>query len=136
MKDYDFMFKEYGTPADNTPPTHGTPVIDPTYPTQDTNITCSNTSTTDIDGNTTIYNTYNWLQNGSPTMVAYFSFDYKNSSTSAEVRDYSGNDNFANLSGSNAPTWSSSGRVGGAYDFAGDGDDETIVLTNGSTFIT
>ena len=83
----------------------------------------------DLDTTTTIYN---WKKNGSSIAVLNMPFDSNITSTTTDaVLDYSGNANHGTLGGGTsgyAPTWSSSGVKGGAYDF--DGTDDYIDIGN------
>jgi hypothetical protein len=83
------------------------------------NLTCYvNTSDVDLDY---ITNIFNWSKNYNPYAIVIYPFDDSVSSTSQDaILDYSGTTNHGTLgdgAGSYAPTWTSSGKVGGAYDF-------------------
>ena len=83
------------------------------------NLTCYvNTSDGDLDD---ITNIFNWSRNYNPYAIVIYPFDTSVSSTSQDaIRDYSGTTNDGTLgdgAGNYAPTWTSSGKVGGAYDF-------------------
>jgi hypothetical protein len=82
-----------------------------------------------------IYETIDWIVNGTSVAVLNMPFNVDVSSTdSGAVRDYSGYGNNATLgAGSLSPTWNSSCMVGGCYDF--DGATEYVSLPDVSTAI-
>lgn len=102
----------------NTVPTHTEPLLISTNPATngtDQNLTCYNQSTFDEDGDA-VTNIYNWYKNGDSIMVLNLPFE-TNSPTIA--KDYSGYGNNGTVNGA---TWTSSGKVGGAYQFDGAND--------------
>ncbi|RJQ19718.1 LamG domain-containing protein, partial [Candidatus Woesearchaeota archaeon] len=93
--------------------------------TTDENLTLVIINSTDTD-NDGIQNITDWRVNGTSIAVLNMPFETNLSSTaSGAVRDYSTFENNGTLGAGNvadAPTWSSSGKVGGAYSFDGMGD--------------
>ncbi|RJQ18121.1 hypothetical protein C4573_00160 [Candidatus Woesearchaeota archaeon] len=111
----------------NLEPQHTTPIILPASVNNDTNFTCINQSTIDLDSSSVV-NIYNWLVNGTPIMVLNMPFETNTSSSaSGAIKDYSGYDNNGTLSSSTGPTWIA-GKIGGAYDF--DGADDSMSIPN------
>ncbi len=98
----------------NAKPTHSDPLINSTsgYNMTSDNITCWNQSTYDEDGDS-VTNIYNWYKNNKSIMVLNMPFDTK---VTNGTKDYSGYANNGILYG---PNWTSSGKVGGAYEFDG-----------------
>jgi len=89
--------------------------------TTDEDLICFNyTIEPDIDALTYIYN---WSVDGSSIMNLLMPFDTNSPDT---AKDYSGNENDGTFDEHTGPTWSSSGVVGGAYEF--DGIDNYISL--------
>lgn len=83
------------------------------------NLTVSFTQS-DVDGHT-VYNTTDWRLNGTSIAVLNMPFNTNVSNYSGYyLKDYSTNENNGSLGGRSstyAPTWSSSGKIGGAYYF-------------------
>ncbi len=107
------------------------------------NITCYNQSTLDVDGDS-VTNIYNWYRNDTPIMVLNMPFEtnISNATVTDSLADYSTHANHGTGGGgsiSRTPTWTSSGKVGGAYVFDGADDyisiDDTASL-NVSTALT
>ena len=98
------------------------------------NLTVYITGSTDPDGDS-LTNITDWRKDGASIAVLNMPFDTDVSSTSSgAVRDYSTFGNNGTLgtgNSSKAPTWNSSGKVGGAYDF--DGVDDYIDAGNDSS---
>lgn len=110
----------------DTAPTHGTPSLSP-YPLYLwQNLTCSNQSTADVNGDS-VTNIYNWLVSGTPMMLLNLPFD-TNVSGTVGVKDYSGNAYNATINGT--PVWTSLGKVGGAYSFNTLTTDYLVVPNN------
>ncbi|MDD5086172.1 MAG: DUF2341 domain-containing protein, partial [Candidatus Nanoarchaeia archaeon] len=118
--------------------THTTPLISSSSGTNsiNENITCYVQDLSDADGdNTTAI--YNWYKDGEPIAVLNMPFDINvtNASVSNSIKDYSGygNDGTGGAGDpSKTPTWTSSGKVGGAYDF--DGLNDYIEVADSSLF--
>jgi len=72
---------------------------------------CYNQTTYDPDGDK-VTNIYNWYRNNAPIANLLLSFDTNSSTT---TKDYSGYDNNGEIV--RGVTWTSNGRVGGAYKF-------------------
>jgi hypothetical protein len=110
----------------NTLPTQNNPILNSTSGNNATtdNITCYNQSTSDADGDA-VTNIYNWYKNSQPLMLLNMPFDSDNSAGAGQTKDYSGR-GYTGADG--AATWTSSGKVGGAYNF--DGNDDYITITN------
>lgn len=115
----------------NRAPTHNTPIISPNPAYDNTNITCINQSTSDLDGDS-VTNVFNWLKNNISTTVLLMSFDSNISSTSiGAIKDYSSygnNGTLGNGTGGTEPSWNSTGKFGGSYFF--DGTDDRILVNN------
>ncbi|MBI3623719.1 hypothetical protein HY212_06610 [Candidatus Pacearchaeota archaeon] len=114
----------------NTAPTQSNPLLSPYPPTDSQNITCTNQSTSDAEGDS-VTNVYNWLRNSTSILALNMPFEINSSNTSAKaIKDYSGNGNNATLAGpTSTPTWKL-GKVGGSYDFDGVDDYMTIPSTS------
>ncbi|MCD4760525.1 hypothetical protein K8R42_01370, partial [bacterium] len=97
------------------------------------NLTVAFTSS-DTDGDA-ITNITDWRKSGTSIAVLNMPFDTNVSSTASNaVKDYSTFGNNGTLGGgtpANAPTWTSSGQVGGAYSF--DGVDDYVDCGNDSS---
>ena len=82
-----------------------------------------------MDGDA-VTNNYQWYKDGTSLNVVNMPFNTEETSTDADaILDYSGSANHGQLGGGNgdeAPTWSSSGKVGGAYDYDGTNDHINI----------
>ena len=95
------------------------------YTTSSMDLSAKPVNIADHDSDTTTV-IYNWKKNGSPIAVLNMPFDSNVTSTTADaVLDYSGNGNHGTLGGGTsgyAPTWTSTGVKGGAYDFDGTDD--------------
>jgi len=99
-----------------------------------TNTTYENLSVgftiSDLDNNP-VTNITDWRVDGNSINVLNMPFDKRVSSTNTgDIKDYSTNLNTGTLGGgtsSNSPTWTSSGKVGGAYDF--DGVDDYLQVS-------
>ena len=104
---------------------------------QDLSCKVGNLDDHDSDSMTTIFN---WEKDGTSTTVLNMPFDSEITSTAADaVVDYSGNGNHGTLAASTAtPTWTSSGKKGGAYDFDGTDDyiDAGNIFTTNQTELT
>ncbi|MFA6328553.1 MAG: LamG-like jellyroll fold domain-containing protein, partial [Candidatus Micrarchaeia archaeon] len=77
---------------------------------------------TDTNNDTLTY-TYNWYLNGAPYASLLMPFDNNVSvNDTGAIQDYSGNGNNGTLGAGNAsrmPTWTTAGKIGGAYAFDG-----------------
>ena len=109
------------------PPQHNSaPTL--TYPADTgTNLICV-ADTSDPDLNDTATNIFNWFANGTSLMTLNLPFETNNTTT---AKDYSGSGNDGAVSGA---IWTSSGKVGGAYDFDGGsyidvGSDDSLKLS-------
>ncbi|MCK5016514.1 MAG: LamG domain-containing protein, partial [Candidatus Peribacteraceae bacterium] len=115
--------------SDSYIPTHTTPFINASSPYNKSsdNITCSNQTTVDLDGDD-VTNIYNWYKDGESIMVLNMPFDTNVSSTdTGAVKDYSGlinNGTLGNGTAGTEPVWTDSGKIGGAYTF--DGWDDVL----------
>ncbi|MBN2101520.1 MAG: hypothetical protein JW716_01465 [Candidatus Aenigmarchaeota archaeon] len=115
----------------NHAPTMSKPILNATNNNNRTteNITCyaNNIQDSDADSTTAIYN---WWKNDEPIMVLNMPFDTNVSSTATwAIKDYSGYNNNGTLQNFDFDSdsgWTSSGKVGGAYNF--DGSDDVINL--------
>lgn len=122
----------------NSIPTHTTPSI--TTPSgfniSTENVTCSNQSTSDLDGDN-VTNIYNWYKDGESITLLNMPFD-TNASLINRTKDYSGGNNNGTINPKNPiPYWNSSGCIkGGCYTFnATNGPINITNLTNvGSKF--
>ncbi|MBI4146721.1 right-handed parallel beta-helix repeat-containing protein [Candidatus Woesearchaeota archaeon] len=89
------------------------------------NLTVFITNATDAD-NASVQNITDWRVNGTSVAVLNMPFETNSSSTATgAIRDYSAftnNGTLGNGVSSNAPGWTSSGKVGGAYSFDGSND--------------
>ena len=86
----------------------------------------------DADGDT-LTSIYNWYKDGESIAVLNMPFDtnVSNASVADSIKDYSSRANHGTGGAgdpSKTPTWNSSGKVGGAYEF--DGVDDYISLSN------
>ena len=79
------------------------------------NLTCYNQSTSSPLGRN-VTNIYNWYKNGASITVLNMPFDSDDSADTNKTKDYSGYNHNGNKSG---VTWTSAGKVGGAYKFDG-----------------
>ncbi|MDD5086627.1 MAG: GLUG motif-containing protein, partial [Candidatus Nanoarchaeia archaeon] len=111
-------------------PKQTAPVISSSSGTNSTNenITCYAQGFSDYNGDDTTA-IYNWYKDGKPIAVLNMPFDtdLTNASVSNSIKDYSGygNDGTGGAGDpSKTPTWTSDGKVGGAYEF--DGVDDYI----------
>ena len=116
--DYTNLTIDYTNATTNGPPTQANPLLISTSGNNLTtdNITCYNQSTSDPDGDN-VTNIYDWYKNNNSITAIYYTFDTNQSTTTT---DYSGNNKSATLGNGTAgtsPTWTSAGRVGGAYNF-------------------
>jgi hypothetical protein len=110
----------------NSPPVISNVVLNSTY---GTNYTYENLTVyfaeSDADGDA-YTNITDWRKNGTSIAVLNIAFNTNTSSTSTgAIRDYSTYGNNGTLGGgtaANAPTWTSSGKAGGAYAFDGVND--------------
>ncbi|MFC1685908.1 LamG-like jellyroll fold domain-containing protein [Nanoarchaeota archaeon] len=112
----------------NSPPTQGTPILNSTSGTnnESENLTCYPQSFSDANGDA-VYPIFNWWKNDVPVAILNMPFDLNDSS---EAKDYSGYGSDGNID-SSGPTWTSDGKIGGAYSFSGDrGDDVRISVDN------
>ncbi len=102
----------------NDAPTQEAPSLTPSPTANVTNnLTCTNQSTADVNGDS-VTNIYNWLVNGSSILLLNLPFDTNVSTGGADViKDYSTYGNNGTTEASGHPTWSSSGKIGGAYSF-------------------
>ena len=108
MNQTDVTFRFTTLPSE--PPTQDDPIL---LTSQGGNITCYNQTTYDSDGDK-VTNIYNWYKNGASTTNLLLPFDTNNT---VIAKDYSGyNNNGIIVRGA---TWTSNGRVGGAYKFEG-----------------
>jgi hypothetical protein len=103
----------------NAPPTHTTPILNasdnPLNRTSAT-LTAWNQSTSDPNGDP-VTNIHSFALNGSPIAILLYPFDTNEASTSTgAIRDYARGHNGTLV---NAPVWTSSGIVGGAFVFNG-----------------
>src|SRR3989344_2603412 len=100
----------------STPPTAPTLNLNSSSGANSTNenLTVYISGSTDADGNS-IYNITDWRINGSSLAVLNMPFDNNNATN---VTDYSTYGKSGNITGAN---WTSSGKVGGAYDFSSGG---------------
>jgi len=98
----------------NQPPNHDTPLLISENGTNTTHesLLCLNQSTVDPEGDT-ITNTFRWLKNGTSLTNLLLSSNIENTTI---VNDYSGSENHAIVQGA---TWTSDGKIGGAYTFNG-----------------
>ncbi|MEW6063009.1 MAG: LamG domain-containing protein [Nanoarchaeota archaeon] len=99
------------------------------------NITLS-LQTADADGDT-VTNITNWYKNNISDAVLVMSFDTNVSTSQGMVKDYSSRNNtgyLGNATASTQPSWTSSGKIGGAYSF--DGVDDNVVLSEPPTSST
>jgi len=122
----------------NNLPTQNIPIFKP-FPTDpDQNFTCINQFTSDLDGDD-VTNIYNWLVNDTSILLLNMPFDTNTSSTKYKyIRDYSGfgnNGTLGSSDGSTVPTWTPTGKMGGAYNFTASFPTRYINITN-STSIT
>ena len=119
-----FWFKTELAP--NNSPTHDNPVLISEFGanTTDENLICYNQSTMDLDKDE-VFNTYHWYKDGMPLTNLLMPFNSRNSTG---VKDYSGYDNNGNLHGA---TWTSNGKIGGAYSF--NGINDYIAISDNST---
>jgi hypothetical protein len=115
------MLQYDSAPTQNDPKLNSSSVYNRTTD----NLTCYNQSTSDYEGDT-VTNIYSWYRNDSPLMYIYMPFDtFVNTTTAGAAKDYSGYSSSGyggTLGGGTAayvPTWTSAGRVGGAYVFDG-----------------
>jgi len=101
------------------------------------NITCYNQSSSHLDGSA-MTNIYNWYKDGSSIAVLNLPFDMNESSiASGKIKDYSSRGHNATLgegTAANAPSWNSSGKVGGAYSFDGTTDYISLPDSDDWTF--
>ncbi len=122
----------------NSPPTQSKPVLNATSNNNLTtdNITCYANNIQDTDGDPTTA-IYNWWKNDEPIMILNMPFDTNVSSTTEDaVNDYSGYDNHGTIGGGTAsysPTWTSSGKIGGAYNFTA--QDQRIIIEKTSNLV-
>lgn len=127
--------------ANNAPTTTGTIASD--YGANKTSENLALTSTgEDVDFDFVI-DTANWLVGGAPINVLILPFNTNTGTLVADaITDLSTLGNHGRLGGGvqdNAPTWTASGRSGGAYDFDGNDyilidDDNSLDLTTSATF--
>jgi len=98
-------------------PTQGNPKLNSTTGSNLTtdNITCYNQSTSSPLGRN-VTNIYNWYKNGASITVLNMPFDSDDSAGTNKTKDYSGYNHNGDKSG---VIWTSSGKVGGAYNFDG-----------------
>jgi len=98
----------------NQAPTQGTPLLVSAFGTNttDENLICTNQSTVDPE-NDPVFNTYHWMKNSVSLTTLLFSC---NTANSTHVKDYSSYHNNGTIHGA---TWTSSGKIGGAYNFNG-----------------
>jgi len=89
------------------PPTQSDPILIKSG----NNIICYNQSTTDPDGDK-VTNIYHWTKNGISTTNLLMPFDTNNATA---AKDYSGSNNHGTII--RVVTWTSNGKVGGAYNF-------------------
>ncbi len=129
-----------------TKPTVNTVILNSTDNTNRTskNLTVYPTAT-DID-NEVIQNITNWYENGKPIAVLNMPFEGKTGMHLAttddagawyfenNTKDMSQNENDGGCAGTSCPTYVTSGKVGGAYDF--DGNDVIIIPDSDSLDIT
>lgn len=135
------IYANYTLSAGNTAPTHNIPIFSPSSPHVDQNFTCLNQSTADTDGDN-VTNVFNWLVNGSDIAIINLPMNQNVSNVSKDlIRDYSNNGNngtLGNESSSQAPEWVANCKVGGCYDFQGNGnetyDDDFINMDEESMF--
>ncbi len=133
---WDVLYYNVTYTTSNTLPTHDTPSITP-YPTAttDNNLTASNVSTSDVDGDL-VTNIYNWKVNSTLLTILNMPFDTNISVTTPNlVKDYSGNGNNGTLNSSNV-TWVNNGRVGGAYNFSRSVDSLITINDSASLRLT
>ena len=115
-----------GTPP-GSPPTQGVPLLnssgtDVYQNATSVNLICTNQTTADPNGDN-VTNIYRWLRNGQPIANLMLPFDTDNLTT---AKDYSGYGNNGQIHGA---TWTSNGKVGGAYRF--DGLDDYMIISDG-----
>jgi hypothetical protein len=124
-KTYTFTTPD-GTPPGH-PPTQGGPVLNSTgtgayVNATSVNLICTNQTTADPDGDK-VTNIYRWLRNGQQIANLIMPFDTDSLTT---AKDYSGYNNNGQIHGA---TWTSNGKVGGAYSF--DGVDDYMLISDG-----
>ncbi len=107
----------------SNPPTQGTPILAPSSPRSDDELTARNQTTFDPDGDR-VTNIYRWMKGGTSTTNLIMSFETNSSVT---AKDYSGYGNNGVVYGA---TWINNGKVGGAYNF--DGNDVITVADSAS----
>ncbi|MCW4002720.1 MAG: hypothetical protein NWE95_02265, partial [Candidatus Bathyarchaeota archaeon] len=117
-------------PTPNNVPTHGTPLLSGSA--DNDNLVCNNQSTSDPDRNP-VTNIYSWAKNGVSIANLILPFDSKTSSNLeysgfAYTKDYSDRGNIGNVFGA---SWTSAGKVGGAYSF--DGNDFIRIEEQGNS---
>ena len=86
------------------------------------NLICTNQTVLDPDGDK-VTNIYRWLRNGQSIANVVMPFDTDSLTT---AKDYSGYNNNGQIHGA---TWTSNGKIGGAYSF--DGLDDYMVIPDG-----
>ncbi len=120
-------FSPFGGFSNNSVPTHSAANLT-SMPTSNNktneNLTCTNVSTTDSDGDT-VTNIFNWYNNGTSIMNLYMPFDSNNNTTTL---DYSSRQNTGTVTGA---VWYPLGKTGGTYYFDG-ADDRIEVAYNAS----
>jgi hypothetical protein len=124
-KTYTFTTPDGAPPG--SAPTQGVPLLNSTGVGEYENATsvdlvCINQTTADADKDK-VTNIYRWLRNGQSITNLIMPFDTDNLTT---VKDYSGYNNNAQIHGA---TWTSNGKVGGAYSF--DGLDDYMTISDG-----
>ncbi|MFH2019881.1 MAG: DUF2341 domain-containing protein [archaeon] len=105
----------YATTYVNNLPYMSEPVILPLNAGLSSSLVCNITDLTESDGES-VYNLTAWYKNNEPIYALYMPFEANGNDTTLTTRDYSGNDNHGIIYGAN---WTSSGKVGGAYEFNG-----------------
>ena len=120
----------------NSIPTHDTPILNSSLGTNTTNenLTVHPQNVSDADGHN-VTNITNWYRNGISLAVLNMPFDTDVAViTYGAIKDYSTYENNGTLGGgnnNNKPTWNSSGKIGGAYNF--DGSDDYINISSSSS---
>jgi len=105
---------EYDTSACPVPPTQDNPLLTSASGTDTTDevLTCTAQNVQDANGDN-VYLTHNWYKNSASRTNLLMSFNTESAST---VEDYSGYNNDGAITGA---TWTSDGKIGGAYSFDG-----------------
>jgi hypothetical protein len=111
-----------GSPPEHDPPLLVSSGIDDYENATSRDIICTSQNTHDPDSDE-VTNIYRWLRNGQSIANVIMPFD-TNSLTTA--KDYSGFNNNGQVHGA---TWTSNGKIGGAYSF--DGLDDYMVISDG-----